>query len=348
LRVAVVGGSIGGLCAAAALASAGCDVEVHERAPRQMTSRGTGIVVQPDLMALLREENAPSLPTTSCSRRRYLSPEGGEGTESISPQRFTSWEAIHHTLLAAFPTERYHLGAETVGFEQEHGAAAPVAARLGPGAEVTADLLVCADGWRSQARARLVPGLEPEYAGYVAWRGTLDEAQAPDGLAGFFDDRFTFCDGRSGGHILCYLIPGDGAAAERGRRRLNWVWYVHVPEGKALDEVLSDRDGECHAGSVPAGRVPERLVARVQEAAARELHPRFAELVAATPDPFVQVILDLAAPRMLFGRACLLGDAAFVVRPHTAGAAAKVAADARALAAAARNAPADLHAALAG
>jgi 2-polyprenyl-6-methoxyphenol hydroxylase-like FAD-dependent oxidoreductase len=191
------------------------------------------------------------------------------------------------------------------------------------------------------------PGLQPGYAGYVAWRRTLDEARASDGLAAFFDDRFTFCDGRSGGHVLCYLIPGDGAAVERGRRRLDWVWYVHVPEVEALGEVLTDRDGERHAGSVPAGRVPERLVARVQDAAARELHPRFAELVAATPGPLLQVILDLAVPRMLFGRACLLGDAAFVVRPHTAGATAKAAADARALAAAARSAPAGLGAALA-
>jgi 2-polyprenyl-6-methoxyphenol hydroxylase-like FAD-dependent oxidoreductase len=37
-------------------------------------------------------------------------------------------------------------------------------------------------------------------------------------------------------------------------------------------------------------------------------------------------------PRMVFGRTCLLGDAAFVVRPHTAGATA--AADASALGAA--------------
>ena len=109
---------------------------------------------------------------------------------------------------------------------------------------------------------------------------------------------------------------------------------------------LTDRTGEVHAGSVPAGLVPEELVAEVQESAGRELHPRFAGLVRATPDPFVQVIVDVAVPRMAFGRACLLGDAAFVVRPHTAAATAKAAADATTLAEALAASPGDPEAAL--
>jgi len=54
----------------------------------------------------------------------------------------------------------------------------------------------------------------------------------------------------------------------------------------------------------------------------------FAELVAATPDAFVQTIVDVVVPQTVFGRVMLLGDAAFVVRPHTAGATAKAAHDA--------------------
>ena len=53
-----------------------------------------------------------------------------------------------------------------------------------------------------------------------------------------------------------------------------------------------------------------------------------AELVAATPKPFVQTIVDVVVPKTLFGRILLTGDAAFVVRPHTAGATAKAAYDA--------------------
>ena len=80
--------------------------------------------------------------------------------------------------------------------------------------------------------------------------------------------------------------------------------------------------------------------------ASREVHPKLAELVDATPDPFVQTIVDVVVPRTVFGRVCLLGDAAFVVRPHTAGAAAKAARDATALATALKRARQNVDAGL--
>src|SRR5262249_52024309 len=77
-----------------------------------------------------------------------------------------------------------------------------------------------------------------------------------------------------------------------------------------------------------------------------ELHPRFAELVRATAEPFVQVIVDVTVPRMAVGRTCLAGDAAFVARPHAAAATAKAAADALALADALGARPGDTDTAL--
>src|SRR5271169_5042937 len=70
------------------------------------------------------------------------------------------------------------------------------------------------------------------------------------------------------------------------------------------------------------------LLADMSELAYQEVHPIFTELVAATPDAFVQTIVDVIVPKTVFGRVMLLGDAAFVVRPHTAGATAKAAHDA--------------------
>ena len=340
----MAGGSIGGLCAAVALRGMGCDVDVYERAPGAMSSRGAGIVVQDDLAHLLRQcSGAPELPATSCLRRLYLVPEGGAGVATPMPQRFTSWDAIFRTLRSAFPNERYHSGATLTGFAQADGR---VVVRFAEQGEVEADLLVCADGSRSETRRRLLPGVEPAYAGYVAWRGTVEEGAVAPELARFFDGSFTFCEARSGGHILCYLIPGPGAATEPGRRRLNWVWYIETSEGPGLARLLTDRNGEPHVASVPAGLVPAMLVAEIHDAADRELHPRFAELVRATADPFVQLIVDVGVPRMAFGRACLLGDAAFVVRPHTAAATAKAAADATALAEALAASPGRPEAAL--
>jgi 2,6-dihydroxypyridine 3-monooxygenase len=92
--------------------------------------------------------------------------------------------------------------------------------------------------------------------------------------------------------------------------------------------------------------VPDALKAEIQAVAAQELHPCFAELVQAAAEPFIQVIRDVAVPRMAFGRACLLGDAAFVLRPHPAAASAKAAADAASLSAALAAHPGDPDAAL--
>jgi len=343
LKVAVAGGSIAGLCAGIALRGIGCAVEVYERTPGAMASRGAGIVVQDDLLRLLRRHGAPELPVTSCLQRRYLLPDGGDGVATAMPQRFTSWYAIYRTLRSAFPDERYHPGSTLTGFGQ---AAGRVVARFAERGEIEADLLVCADGSRSETRRRLLPEVEPRYAGYVAWRGTLEEEHAPPELVRFFDQSFTFCEARSGGHILCYFIPGPGAATEPGRRRLNWVWYVNMPDGPQLERLLTDRTGELHGGSVPAGMVPAELTAEVHAAATRELHPRLVGLVQGTPDPFIQISLDVVVPRMAFGRACLLGDAAFMLRPHAAAATAKAAADATTLAAALAADPGDPDAAL--
>jgi 2-polyprenyl-6-methoxyphenol hydroxylase-like FAD-dependent oxidoreductase len=330
LRVAVAGGSIGGLCAGIALRAIGCEVAVYERTPGAMTSRGAGIAVQSDLLDLLRRHGAPALPLTSCRQRRYLVPDGGDGRTVPLPQRFSSWHAIYQTLRSAFPAERYHQGWALTGFEQRQGR---VAAQFSQRDAVEADLLVCSDGTYSETRRRLLPDIEPRYAGYIAWRGMVDEDRLPARLVRFFDDCFTLCAARSSGHILSYFIPGAGAATETGRRRLNWVWYVNVPGGAALERLLVDRTGARHDASVPAGMVPDDLKAEIQALAAQEVHPCFAELVQATAEPFIQVIRDVAVPRMVFGRACLLGDAAFVLRPHPAAASAKAAADAADLAA---------------
>ena len=57
-------------------------------------------------------------------------------------------------------------------------------------------------------------------------------------------------------------------------------------------------------------------------------------------------MIGMAVPRMAFGRVCMVGDAAFVLRPHPGAATAKAAADATTLAAALTEYPNDLQGAL--
>src|SRR6202040_1610961 len=121
LRIAVAGGSIGGLCAGLALHGAGLDVQVYERVSGPMETRGAGIVVQGELIDLLRTHGTGALPTTHCRVRRYLSPEGGNGEVQRAPQDFTSWEAIYRTLSTASPASRYHQGATLTDFDNREG-----------------------------------------------------------------------------------------------------------------------------------------------------------------------------------------------------------------------------------
>jgi 2-polyprenyl-6-methoxyphenol hydroxylase-like FAD-dependent oxidoreductase len=68
------------------------------------------------------------------------------------------------------------------------------------------------------------------------------------------------------------------------------------------------------------------------------LAPQFAEIVGLTREPFFQPIYDLESPQLAFGRVALLGDAAFVARPHVGMGVTKAAEDAVALAEALREA----------
>ncbi len=70
----------------------------------------------------------------------------------------------------------------------------------------------------------------------------------------------------------------------------------------------------------------------MRAAAERLLAPQFREVVRMIDEPILQPIYDLETPRMAFGRVAIIGDAAFVARPHVAAGVAKAADDAAALA----------------
>ena len=233
-------------------------------------------------------------------------------------------EAIYLTLRAAFPNDRYYMGAAVSDIVPE---ASRVCALIEGRDPVTSDVLIAADGANSPLRRRFLPAVAARYAGYVAWRGTLDEWIASSRLVSFLDNAFTFCEARSGGHMLAYFIPGD-EAAYRARASSDQLGLVYRG-GRAGACPLSDRQGRAPASCLAGpGLASAALIGEICDVAEREVHPIFAELVATTADPFVQTIVDVIVPQTVFGRVMLVGDAAFVVRPHTAGATAKAAHDA--------------------
>jgi 2-polyprenyl-6-methoxyphenol hydroxylase-like FAD-dependent oxidoreductase len=329
-RALVVGGSLAGLFAATTLRAAGWDVDLFERSPHELDSRGGGIVLQPDVLAAFRFAGVPHDDTLGVPSgdRIYLGADDRVLQRSFMPQTQTSWNKLYAAMRRTLPASAIHAGERLVSFKQSGHA---VTALFASDRIETGDLLVGADGPRSTVRGQLLPGTEPRYAGYVAWRGLLPEKELGSAAAAKLGSAFVFQQGRDH-HLLEYRVPGEDGSVAEGERRWNWVWYRKVVAGAPLAQLLTDRDGASHAFSLPPGTTRDAPIAELRQDAMRLLAPSLRELAMATEAPFLQAILDLAVPRMVFGRVVLVGDAAFVARPHTAGGAAKAAANALSLA----------------
>ena len=343
-RVAVVGGSVGGLTAALVLRDLGCEVDVFERSTAELEARGAGIVSHPVTVRYF-EENRPldvAKVMVELPWLRFLDRDGSIRYEERTSYRFSSWNTIYRNLLVHFNRDRYHLGYEMVDLDQRADRAI---VRFADGEAVDADMVVCADGVSSRARAILQPHIKPRYAGYVAWRGTIPESDLSPLADEWLSDAITYYL-TDEGHFLVYPIPGLRGELEPGSRVQGFVWYHNYTEGDELDDLLTDRTGLRRETSVPPGLMREEYVAWAKEYAAERFPPVLTEVVAKTPNPFVQVVFDVAVDRMAFGRISLMGDGAISVRPHAGAGTAKACADAWALGDALRRAEGDVVAAL--
>jgi 2,6-dihydroxypyridine 3-monooxygenase len=341
-RVAVVGGSLGGLTAALLLRDLGLDVTIYERSGAELEQRGAGIGFLPASYRYLVERAHTDLDQISISTSfiRYLDRQGHVVHEQPQPYRFSNWNTVYRSLLRCFGRERYLLGRECGEIRQEGGRVRLTQTGAG---EVDVDLVVCADGINSRSRACLLPAVDGAYAGYVAWRGLVPEKEVGDGARPLLDAITYYVYANS--HILVYPIPGVDGSVSPGDRLINFVWYRNYLPGGELTDLMTDRDGGVHDVSLPPGAVRAEHIEEMRATARARLPELISRVVLAVGQPFVQAIMDIEVPRMAFGRVCLVGDAAFVVRPHAAAGTAKAAADAWELAGALERQP-DVESAL--
>ena len=342
-RAIVIGGSLGGLMAAHLLRSTGWDAVVFERNDDELASRGVGLGTHPQLIAVLRragiafdETMGIKVPKVICLDRNGKTLVAQPTTRTMS-----GWSRLYRALREALPAHDYRLGKALRHVEQDPDG---VTAIFADGTREHAYLLVGSYGIRSTVREQFLPQAQPVYAGYVAWRAVLDEAQVPRDIWAEIFDIYTFClpDGEQ---LLGYPVPGRDNDTQVGRRGYNIVWY-RPTDRVALAAMCTDAAGRHHAAGIPPPLIRSDVIARVKADAKALLAPQIAEIFIRT-EPFFQPIFDLESPQLVFGRVALTGDAAFVARPHAGAGTTKAAIDAANLADCLRDAGGDIDTGLA-
>ncbi len=328
-RALVIGGSMSGLLAGIMLNRRGWNVDIFERVGSELAGRGAGIVAQGELIARM---NAMGLDTrhlgVAITTRRILDRTGRVTATIERPQVLTAWERVYRVLRDAFAPERYHRGVGLTAFEQTGRG---VVAHLSDGSTAEADVLIGADGLRSTVRQQCLPDILPLYAGYVAWRALLPESAIPPAIHRELFEMMVFCL-PPGEQCLGYPVAGPDNELRVGQRRYNVVWYRPAQEGTELRWLLIDDSGVAHSISIPQPLIRRDPIAAMRAAAERLLAPQFREIVRLIDEPMLQPIYDLESPRLALGRVAIVGDAAFVARPHVAAGVSKAADDAAALA----------------
>jgi 2-polyprenyl-6-methoxyphenol hydroxylase-like FAD-dependent oxidoreductase len=304
LKVGIVGASVAGLATARFLRERGAEVRVFERSRARLEARGGGIAMDPNVVPLVG-----SLRGRSVEGRIVIGASGQALWTKPVRKWMTAWSEVYGALHAHVPEAVIRRG-HTVECCESLNQCAVVQFSQQPPERF--DFVVGADGLGSVVRQAVAPGFEPEYAGYVAIRGHVEEKSLParcDRLRQWADSPgLVNCYGPRT-HLVAYWSPGAAGKV------LNWMWYRNV-DCRDLAGFMSDAKGQPHHWSLAPGMLPEdRRNGLLQELA--EIMPAaFSAAAAATKNLYLQAIYKGLPDRMARDRLILVGDAAHVSLPH--------------------------------
>lgn len=300
LRIAIVGGGIGGLTLALALRQRGIEADVYEQAP-QLTEIGAAVALSANATRELRRLgvlDTIAAASTEPSELIHRSWQDGRRIAAFPVHHGLAYQSrfgapyfgIHRADLqkalgGALAGAGLHLGHRLVGMS-EHGEALRL--DFANGQSVEADLVIGADGVRSLVRRYVTGGEDAIYSGTSAFRGIVPV----DRLPSLPDPQaIQFWMGPDA-HLLHYAIGGRGQD----------VNFFAVVEGPA-------------AWPHPTWQAP--VTQDEALAAFRGWHPAVSEMIGAV-EHTVRWGLFTVRPLLNWsrGRAVILGDAAHAMVPH--------------------------------
>lgn len=312
MRVAVVGGGIGGLAAALSLLRAGVDVQVYEQT-RALREVGAGVQISPNASRILQrlglvdESATRGVKPLALRQRRWDDGRTLRATalaESVESTYGSAYYQSHradllNALLIRFPAERLHLGYRLTGLV-DHGK--HVAAQFENGKSVEADAVVGADGIHSVVRRVLFGNENPQFTGCVAYRGLV----AADRLTHLNLPVEAEVWMGPGKHVVHYFV--------RDRQLVNFV-------------AVMEQNAWTRESWTEKAAVNDLLTAFAG------WHPQVRSIIGAVDEVFAWGLFEHSPmARWSAGRVTLLGDACHAMLPFIAQGAAQAIEDGAALA----------------
>ena len=321
----IIGGSIAGLFAANALIKKGWDFTLHEKVSIPLSGRGAGIATYEELAELVfKATGNKKVLGTSAKTRVSLDIKGNIIARYNYPQIYTSWQYLFSLLRKNIPDNKYFMNEDCIKVSQVNGCAKST---FSNGKEKKSDLIIIANGMKSELRKFVDPMAVPKYANYIAWRGVVNENELSINSLKILSEYFVIILPYNQ-QIASYPIAGEGEKPfKKGNRRINWIWYKPAPEIE-LKSILLGKSGKQYVDGIPPNEIRDEISKDLLLEAKEKLPPQMFELVNKTVQPLIQPIFDLESKKMVNNRILTLGDASFTARPHVGMGVTKAAIDA--------------------
>ena len=151
---------------------------MHEKVSTPLSGRGAGIATYDELAELVfKATGNKKVLGTNAKTRVSLDITGNIIARYDYPQVYTSWQYLFSLLRKTIPDNKYFMNDDCINITQVNNSAISI---FSNGKEKKSDLIIIANGIKSELRTFVDPTAIPKYAGYIGWRGVVNENEISD------------------------------------------------------------------------------------------------------------------------------------------------------------------------